>query len=89
MIAPLAELFSPRGVPQCIRSDNGPEFDSRTIRRWLSQLEINSLYIEPGASWENSYIESFIGKLRDELLNGEILDTLWEAKLLLERWRRD
>ncbi|MBN72079.1 MAG: hypothetical protein CME32_22715 [Gimesia sp.] len=89
VIDTLAELFSSRGAPQCIRSDSGPEFVSRAIQRWLSQLKINSLYIEPGAPWENGYVESFNGTLWDQLLNGEIFDTLLEAKVLIERWRRE
>ena len=59
------------------------------VRDWLRRVEVKTLFIEPGSPWENGYIESFNGKLRDELLNGEIFDTLWEAKVLIERWRRD
>ena len=55
---------------------------------WLERLEVQTLFIEPGSPWENGYIESFNGKLRDELLNGEIFYTLWEAKVLVERWRK-
>jgi transposase InsO family protein len=85
----LAELFALRGSPKYIRSDNGPEFTAKSVREWLQKLEVGTLYIEPGSPWENGYIESFNGKLRDELLNGEIFDTLWEAKILIERWRRE
>jgi|TARA_Y100000031_G_C8032582_1_gene297841 transposase InsO family protein len=85
----LAELFVDRGVPQYIRSDNGAEFTARAVRDWLQAVGVKTLYIEPGSPWENGYIESFNGKLRDELLNGEIFDTLWEAKVLTERWRRE
>ena len=85
----LAELFVDRGVPpQYIRSDNGAEFTARAVRDWLQAVGVKTLYIEPGSPWQNGYIESFNGKLRDELLNGEIFDTLWEAKVLTERWRR-
>ena len=76
-----------RGVPQYIRSDNGAEFTARAVRDWLKAVGVQTLYIEPGSPWENGYIESFNGKLRGELLNGEIFDTLWEAKVLTERWR--
>ncbi len=84
----LAELFVFRGVPEHIRSDNGPEFTARAVREWLARVEVKTLYIEPGSPWENGYNESFNGKLRDELLNGEIFDTLMEAKVLIERWRQ-
>lgn len=82
VIDTLAELFSSRGVPQCIWSDNGPEFVSRAIQRWLSQLEINSLYIEPGAPWENGYAESFNSRFRDEFLAVEEFESLVTARRL-------
>ena len=82
-------LFIFRGIPEHIRSDNGPEFTARAIRRWLSRLGVKTLFIEPGSPWENGYIESFNGKLRDELLNREIFTTLEEAKVLIEQWRRE
>ena len=83
----LSDLFVRRGVPQHVRSDNGSEFTAKAVRDWLARVEVKTLYIEPGSPWENGYIESFNGKLRDELLNGEIFDTLLEAKVLIERWR--
>ncbi len=83
----LCELFVHRGVPDYIRSDNGAEFTAQAVRQWLGNLGVGTAYIEPGSPWENGYIESFNGKLRDELLNGEIFDTLLEAKVLIERWR--
>jgi transposase InsO family protein len=83
----LTELFCSRGMPKHIRSDNGPEFTSYRIRRWLMELGTRTLFIEPGSPWENGYIESFNGKLRDELLNREIFYTLQEAQVLIERWR--
>jgi len=67
----------------------GPEFAANAVRSWLKDLEVTTLYIEPGSPWENGYVESFIGKLRDELLNGEMLDTLMEAKILVEGWRKE
>ncbi len=69
-------------------SDNGPEFIAVELRKWLSGIGVKTLYIEPGSPWENGYCESFNGKLRDELLNGEIFYTLNEAKVVLENWRR-
>ena len=83
----LAELFVYRGVPDHIRSDNGPEFTAQAVREWLGRTGVKTLFIEPGSPWENGYNESFNGKLRDQLLNGEIFYTLREAKVLLERWR--
>jgi transposase InsO family protein len=85
----LFDLFISRGIPEYIRSDNGPEFVSKSIRRWLHTSGVRTLYIEPGSPWENGYIESFNGKLRDELLNREIFDTVFEAKVLADRWKRE
>ena len=85
----LFELFIFRGIPEHIRSDNGPEFTSRAVRKWLERLAVKTLFIEPGSPWENGYVESFNGKLRDELLNREIFTTLTEAKILIEQWRMD
>ena len=89
VIDQLYYLFIFRGIPEHIRSDNGPEFTAKAIRKWLSKVGVKTLFIEPGSPWENGYIESFNGKLRDELLNGEIFTTLMEAKVLIERWRRE
>ena len=85
----LSKLFASRGSPEYIRSDNGSEFTAKVVRQWLENLGVKTLYIQPGSPWENGYIESFNGKLRDELLNGEVFDTLWEAKVLIERWRNE
>ena len=87
VIDQLYELFLLRGVPKHIRSDNGHEFTAKKIRDWLTELGVKTLFIEPGSPWENGYIESFNGKLRDELLNREIFTTLIEAKILIEQWR--
>src|SRR4051812_42120522 len=84
----LSDLFVRRGVPGHIRSDNGPEFTAKMVREWLGRVGVKTLYIEPGSPWENGYIESFNGKLSDELLDRELFDTLLEAKVLIERWRR-
>ncbi len=89
VIYQLGELFLERGIPEHIRSDNGPEFTARAVRQWLKDLGVKTLYIEPGSPWENGYIESFNGKLRDELLNVEIFTTLSEAQVLIENWRKD
>ncbi len=85
----LANLFIFRGIPEHIRSDNGPEFTAKAVRKWLHRLGVKTLFIEPGSPWENGYVESFNGKLRDELLNGEIFDTLLEAKILTTQWMRE
>ena len=84
----LSWLFATRGVPDHIRSDNGPEFTAQIVRDWLERVGVKTLFIEPGSPWENGYVESFNGKLRDELLNGEIFYTVKEAQILIERWRR-
>lgn len=83
----LTELFCEHGVPVHIRSDNGSEFIARRLRRWLNRLTVHPLFIEPGSPWENGYIESFNGKMRDELLNREIFYSVKEAEILIERWR--
>jgi putative transposase len=84
----LSRLFIDHGTPAHIRSDNGPEFTARAVRGWLGELGVKTLFIAPGSPWENGYVESFNGKVRDELLNPELFDTLLEAKVLTERWRR-
>jgi len=89
VIDQIFHLFVFRGIPEHIRSDNGPEFTGRQIRSWLNHLGVKTLFIEPGSPWENGYIESFNGKLRDELLNREIFTTLAEAKILIEQWRKE
>jgi putative transposase len=89
VIDKLFDLFILQGIPEHIRSDNGPEFTAKAIRKWLSRIGVKTLYIEPGSPWENGYIESFNGKLRDELLNLEVFNTLEEAKVLIEQWRQE
>ena len=84
----LTQLFVLRGTPEHIRSDNGSEFTAKSVRNWLGRLGIRTLYITPGSPWENGYIESFNGRLRDELLNPDIFDTMREARTMIERWRR-
>jgi len=89
VIDQLFELIIFRGIPGYIRSDNGPEFTAKAVRRWLSRVGVKTLFIEPGSPWENGYIESLNGKLRDELLNREIFTTLIEARILIEQWRKE
>jgi putative transposase len=84
----LSDLFVHRVVPEHIRSDNGSEFTAKCVREWLGRVGVKTLFIEPGSPWENGYVESFNGKLRDELLEREAFDTLLEAKVLIERWRQ-
>ena len=84
----LSELFLSRGVPEFIRSDNGPEFIADALREWLGRLSVKPLFIEPGSPWENGYIESFNGKFRDEFLSVELFESVLEAQVLTERWRR-
>ena len=80
----LSDLFVRRGVPNHIRSDNGPEFTAKKVTEWLDRLNVKTLFIEPGSPWENGYNESFNGKLRDELLNNVSFCTLKEANLLIK-----
>lgn len=87
VILVLADLILKHGLPKHIRSDNGPEFIAIKLRRWLKGLAIEPLFIEPGSPWENGYIESFNGKMRDQFLNGELFYTLREAEIMIERWR--
>jgi len=89
VIDTLAELFAMRGVPRCIRSDNGPEFIARAIREWLTQVDVQTLYVEPGSPWENGYAESFHSRVRDEFLALEIFDNLRAARELTAAWRED
>lgn len=76
-----------RGIPDNIRSDNGPEFVAEELRKWLAKVGTGTLYIEPGSFWENGYCESVNGKLQDESLNGEIFFSLREAQVAIEKWR--
>jgi putative transposase len=84
----LSDMFVRRGVPDHIRSDNGSEFTAKRVREWLERVGVKTLSIEPGSPLENGYVESFNGKLRDELLDREVFDTLLEAKVLIGRWRK-
>lgn len=84
----LSDLFILKGIPDHIRSDNGSEFTAKILKEWLYRLGVNTAFIEPGSPWENGYNESFNGRLRDELLNGEMFYTLKEARIVIEEWRR-
>jgi putative transposase len=87
VISALADVMVLKGVPEHLRSDNGPEFVARDLRKWLAATGAKTLYIEPGSPWENGYCESFNSKLRDESLNGEIFYSMKELRVLAERWR--
>ncbi|MBM3413299.1 MAG: IS3 family transposase [Bacteroidetes bacterium] len=88
VIETFADAMLRHGIPAHIRSDNGPEMTARVVRDWLAQIGSKTLFIEPGSPWENGYCESFNGKLRDELLNGEIFYSLKEARIVIELWRK-
>lgn len=88
VILALADLFLTRGCPEHIRSDNGPEFVAKRLITWMKGLDVQPVFIAPGSPWENGYCESFNGKMRYELLNGEIFYSLMEATIIIERWRR-
>jgi len=87
VITVVEAAFERYGLPEHIRSDNGPEFIAYAIQDWLEQKEIKTIYITPGSPWENGHIESFHDKLRGEFLNREIFGSLLEAKVLAEQWR--
>ncbi len=89
VIETLADLFLVHGAPMFIRSDNGSEFIAEALRKWLSELNVKTLFIEPGSPWENGYVESFNGKMRDELLDRELFYTLNEASTLINMWRKE
>lgn len=83
----LAGAMVEHGIPEHLRSGNGPEFVSKELRKWLARTGAKTLYIGPGSPWENGYCESFNSRLRDEFLNGEIFYSLKEVQVLAERWR--
>ena len=84
----LGDLFLEHGVPEHVRSDNDPEFTAKAVRRWIDPVGAKTLFIQPGSPWENGYMESFSGKLRDELLNREVFYTLQEVRVVTDLWRR-
>lgn len=83
----LAELVRRRGAPIYVRCDNGPEFISEALKRWCLRSGARTSFIEPGAPWQNAFVESFNGRMREELLNLEVFDSLFEARVLIEDWR--
>ena len=87
VISALADVMVMKGIPEHIRSDNGPEFVAKDLRKWLAATGAKTLYIEPGSPWENGYCESFNSKLRDEFLNGEFFYSMKELRVLAEGWR--
>jgi transposase InsO family protein len=89
VIETLANILATRGAPEYVRSDNGTEFTAKAVRKWLGDLGSRTLFIQPGSPWENGYVESFNGRMRDELLNGEILDTVLEAQVIVGQWVKD
>ena len=88
VIDTLSDLFVIRGVPEHVRSDNGPEFIAKAVQDWIVAVGAKTAYIAPGSPWENGFVESFNARLRDELLDGEIFYSLAEAKVVIESWRR-
>lgn len=88
VIEALADVMVVKGVPEHLRSDNGPEFVAHDLRKWLADTGAKTMYIEPGSPWENGYCESFNSKMRDEFLNGEIFYSMKELRVLAERWRK-
>ena len=87
VLSSVIELIAQRGMPNCIRSDNGPEFVSKRVKDWLNEIGVGTLFIEPGAPWQNGYVESFNSRFRDEFLNMEIFNSLKEVRQLASRWR--
>ncbi len=88
VIEQLAQAMINHGIPEYIRSDNGPEFIAHRLRHWLERVGIKTAYITPGSPWENGYCESFNGTLRNELLNGDIFYGVREAQVLVNQWVR-
>lgn len=86
IIEVLSGIMLIRGTPEYLRSDNGSEFTAKKIRQWLQNVGVITTYIEPGSPWENGYIESFNGRMRDEFLNGELFGNMYEAQVLIKRW---
>ncbi len=87
VIEVLADAMVSKGVPEHLRSDNGPKCVAKDLGKWLTDTGAKTLYVEPGSPWENGYCESFNSKLRDEFLNGEIFYSMKELRVLVERWR--
>jgi hypothetical protein len=89
VIMTLQYLFAVRGAPEHLRSDNGPELVAKEVQEWLTRACVRALYIQKASPWENGYVESFNGRLRDELLDRELFLSLPEARIVLDQWRMD
>jgi len=83
----LDELIQERAAPCYLRSDNGSEFLAKQLQEWLGEQGVTPIYIEPGSPWENGFIESFNGKLRDECLEEEMFWSRGEAQVVVDWWR--
>ena len=88
LVEVLVDLIAIRGVPKFLRSDNGPEFSSRRVRKFLDSIDVCTSYIEPGSPWQNGFVESFNSRFRDECLNCEEFSTVQEARVVIEHWRQ-
>jgi putative transposase len=84
----LNRLIAERGAQRYLHSDNGPEFIADNVKLWLKAVDVKTLYIEPGSSWQNGKNESFNGKFRDECLNLEWFYNLNDARVTIEIWRK-
>jgi putative transposase len=87
-ILTLSRLMRLYGNPALIRSGNGAEFTATAVMKWLRDQNIGPTYIKPGSPWQNGFVESFNGKLRDKCLNREWFVTRREAKIVIEKWRQ-
>lgn len=87
VVAKLDELVATRGAPVYLRCDNGPEFIAHAVADWCRFNGSNTVFIDPGSPWQNAWIESFNGRLRDELLNGQLFGSLLEVQVMLADWR--
>ncbi len=83
----LSRLFGERGAPAHIRSDNGPEFIAKAVKGWVDEFNIETLYVEPGAPWQNGFAESFNSRLRDEFLEMNYFTSMAEAQHLAQGWQ--
>jgi len=88
-VAVLEQIVGERGAPMHVRYDNGPEFISKALQRWCRRRGSRTSHIEPGAPWQNSFVESYNGHLRKELLDLELLDSVLEAQVLIDDWREE
>ena len=84
LVATLERLINLKGTPQYLRFDNGPEFVAGVVADWAKDRHVTLVFAEPGCPWQNGWVESFNGRLRDELLNGEQFATLLEAKVVID-----